>query len=130
MREPIEALSADDLAARAHRLARHRIMLGADRDGHDLGIEPHGSNLLLTGTSGSGKSTVARGLLERIAEHGYSYCVIDPEGDYEGQPGAVSTGTPERAPGLDETMQLLAARDARPWGRSVALSVHHGSGTS
>jgi len=111
VRELIDELLASDLASRAPTLARHRIALGLDRDGREATIEPHGSNLLVTGTSGSGKSTVAKGLIERIAERGYSYCVIDPEGDYEGQPGAVTIGTPERAPGLDEAMQLLEARE-------------------
>ena len=36
--------------------------------------------------------------------------MIDPEGDYEGLPGAVPVGTSERAPSLDEAMQVLENR--------------------
>ncbi len=109
--ELIDELLADDLAQRAPRLARHRIALGKAAGGRELQVEPFGANVLVAGTSGSGKSTVAIGLLERIAERGYSFCVIDPEGDYEALPGAVSLGTPERAPSLDEAMQLLEQRE-------------------
>jgi HAD superfamily hydrolase (TIGR01484 family) len=109
--ELVEQLLADDLAGHAARLARHRIPLGCDDAGNEVGIEPYGSSVLVAGTSGSGKSTVAKGLIERIAERGYSFCIIDPEGDYEGLPGAVSLGTPDRAPGLDEAMQLVERRE-------------------
>jgi len=109
--ELIDELLATDLAGRAARLARHRIPLGADGEGHALSIEPYGCGVLVAGTSGSGKSTVAKGLVERIAERGYSFCIVDPEGDYEALPGAISLGTPDRAPGLDETMQLLERRE-------------------
>lgn len=108
--ELIEELLADDLSRHAARLERHRIPLGSDGQGRELGLEPYGTNLLLAGTSGSGKSTVAKGLLERLSERGYSFCIIDPEGDYEGLEGTVSLGTPEHAPGLDEAMQLLEQR--------------------
>nr|MDQ3959822.1 HAD-IIB family hydrolase [Pseudomonadota bacterium] len=97
--ELIDELLADDLAGREDRLTRHHILLGMDADGREVHVRPHGSNLLVVGTSGSGKSTVATGLLERLAERKYTFCVIDPEGDYQEFEGAVPLGTPERAPG-------------------------------
>jgi hypothetical protein len=48
--------------------------------------------------------------VERIVERGYSFCVVDPEGDYDGVSDAVTIGTPDRAPSLDETTQLLERR--------------------
>jgi HAD superfamily hydrolase (TIGR01484 family) len=105
--ELIDELLADDLASRAARLARHRIPLGTDRAGHEASVDPYGSGVLIVGTSGSGKSTVATGLVERIVEQGYSFCIIDPEGDFDAFPGAVSLGTAARAPSVDEAMQLL-----------------------
>jgi HAD superfamily hydrolase (TIGR01484 family) len=108
--ELIDELLADDLVRRAPLLARHRIALGRDGDGREYALEPYGSNVLVAGTSGSGKSSVVKGLLERIAERGYGFAVIDPEGDYEGLAGAIGLGTSQRAPSVDEAMQLLDAR--------------------
>jgi hypothetical protein len=60
------------------------------------------------GTSGSGKSTLTTGFLERLAEAKYTFCLIDPEGDYENFADAVSLGTPTRPPSVDEIVQLLS----------------------
>jgi HAD superfamily hydrolase (TIGR01484 family) len=106
--ELIEELVRSDLAARDARLARHHILLGSRDDGSEVRVPPYGTNLLLVGTSGSGKSTLATGFMERLAENKYSFCVIDPEGDYEVFPGVAALGTPQRAPGVDEVVQLLA----------------------
>jgi len=105
--ELIDHLLADDLAARARELRRHRIPLATAADGRGLTFDPHAAGVLVAGTSGSGKSTIGKGLLERIAERGYSFVIVDPEGDYEAMEGAVTLGTTERAPGADEAMQLL-----------------------
>jgi hypothetical protein len=59
------------------------------------------------GTSGSGKSTFAVGFLERLAERGYQFCVIDPEGDYAGFEGAVVLGDAKRAPLVKEVTDVL-----------------------
>ncbi len=45
-------------------------------------IPAHGTNLLIVGPSGSGKSNLAGVLVERLVERGRSVCVLDPEGDY------------------------------------------------
>jgi HAD superfamily hydrolase (TIGR01484 family) len=106
--ELIEELLRDDLAGRGAQLERHRIVLGRDEQDRDVHVQPYGANLLLVGTSGSGKSSLATGLLERLAESKRTFCVIDPEGDYEALRDAVSVGTPDRPPSVDELMQLLA----------------------
>jgi len=62
---------------------------------------------LVVGSSGGGKSTVVAGLVERLRAANYNFCIIDPEGDYDTVEGAVVLGSPERAPSLDECMQLL-----------------------
>jgi hydroxymethylpyrimidine pyrophosphatase-like HAD family hydrolase len=108
--ELIDEMLADDLANRAARLARHRIVIGTDAQGRSLALDPYASRVLVAGTSGGGKSTVAKGLIERIAQRGYSFCIVDPEGDYENLPGAVTLGSAQRAPGADEAMQLLEKR--------------------
>jgi HAD superfamily hydrolase (TIGR01484 family) len=106
--ELIEELVANDLTGREPRLTRHHLLLGTRDDGSEVRVTPYGTNLLLVGTSGSGKSTLATGLMERLAENKYTFCVIDPEGDYEVFPGVVSLGTRQRAPGVEEVLQLLS----------------------
>jgi hydroxymethylpyrimidine pyrophosphatase-like HAD family hydrolase len=108
--ELIDELLADDLARRAPRLARHRLTIATADDGTELALDPYESVLLVAGTSGSGKSTVAKALLERLGERGYSFAIIDPEGDYEGLPGALTLGTNGRAPSADEVMLALERR--------------------
>jgi hypothetical protein len=63
--------------------------------------------LLIAGPSGSGKSNVAAGFLERLAEHKYQFCIIDPEGDHETIEGAVTQGSSQHGPKMEEVLQLL-----------------------
>lgn len=105
--ELVDDLVGDDLRRRSAGLPRRLIPFADAADGHALAVDPGRSCVLIAGTSGSGKSTVAKGLLERIAAHGYSFAVIDPEGDYEGLDAAVTLGNPQRAVGADEAMQLF-----------------------
>jgi HAD superfamily hydrolase (TIGR01484 family) len=105
--ELIDAILKDDLASFEPRLTRHHVLLGTDAHGTDVSLPPHGQNVLLVGTSGSGKSTLTTGFLERLAEKKYTFCLIDPEGDYETFGEAVSMGTPTRPPSVEEIVQLL-----------------------
>jgi hydroxymethylpyrimidine pyrophosphatase-like HAD family hydrolase len=75
--------------------------------GGELAYAPQRASLLITGESGAGKSTLVLGLLERIAARGFQWCVLDPEGDYEGIGGAVSEGTAEAAPDPAHVLDLL-----------------------
>ena len=106
--ELIDAILADDLASFEPRLERHHVLLGTDEGGNEVKLPPHGQNVLLVGTSGSGKSTLTTGFLERLAEAKYTFCLIDPEGDYENFADAVSLGTPTRPPSVDEIVQLFS----------------------
>jgi HAD superfamily hydrolase (TIGR01484 family) len=105
--EIADALIADDLEAAEPRLTRHHLLLGSDREGREVRIPAYGTNLLLVGTSGSGKSTLATALLERLAQSEYTYCVIDPEGDYDTLPGAVTLGSADRPASEEEILRLL-----------------------
>lgn len=121
--ELIDELLENDLAERESQLQRHHILLGTDPTGQEVRISPHGVNLLIVGTSGSGKSTIAKGLLERLAERGYSFCIIDPEGDYTSFEGTATVGAPQRPPSLDEAMQLLAQPDSNVVVNLVGLPI-------
>ena len=105
--EVIDALINGDLRDADPRLTRHHILLGKQENGADLTMSPYGPNVLLAGTSGRGKSTLATGILERLAEHRYQCCIIDPEGDYEHFQPAVALGNSQRAPSVEEALQVL-----------------------
>jgi HAD superfamily hydrolase (TIGR01484 family) len=100
-------LLEDDLESLDSVLVRHYIPLGTNEREEEVKLPPWRLNLLFCGASGSGKSTLATGFLERLAERGYQFCIIDPEGDYEWFEAAVTLGTPERAPSAEEALQLL-----------------------
>jgi HAD superfamily hydrolase (TIGR01484 family) len=108
--ELAERLLATDLQELESELTRHDVLLGA-RDGQEVLFPPYGRGLLVAGPSGSGKSSLAGGLLERLAEAGYQFCLVDPEGDYESFAGAVTIGDAQRPPRETETLELLERSD-------------------
>jgi HAD superfamily hydrolase (TIGR01484 family) len=121
--ELIDQILRDDLASFEPRLRRHHVLIGTAQNGDEVRIAPYGRNALLVGTSGGGKSTLATGILERLAEADYSFCVIDPEGDYEAFADAVSLGAATRPPTLDEISQLLAKPDSNGIVNLVGLPI-------
>ena len=104
--ELIDRLLTDDL--RSLVVPRHALLLGERQDGTEVHIAPAGRRILVAGPSGSGKTTAATSIIERLMGQGYQCCIIDPEGDYEGFEGLVGIGTSERAPSVDEVLELLA----------------------
>ena len=106
--ELIGRLVDNDLAETAAATRRQRVLLAENPDGSPIEVHPQSGSLLIAGSSGGGKSTIAAGLLERLADGGFQYCVVDPEGDYAGFDGAVTVGDPKTPPRLGEVMELLA----------------------
>ena len=104
----IDAVLDDDLASLDERVRRHDIAIGTRDDDKPVTVRPYRSNVLITGPSGSGKSSLTTGVLERLAEHGYQFLLVDPEGDYDALEGVVVLGSPERVPTVDETLDILA----------------------
>ncbi|MGH8472741.1 MAG: HAD-IIB family hydrolase, partial [Gammaproteobacteria bacterium] len=110
--ELIDRIVATDLKELAPRLCRHDLLLGTRADdGEPVRLKPYGANLLLTGSSGSGKSTIATAILEHLDEQQYQFCIIDPEGDYESFEDTLVLGDPGRSPGVDAVMDLLEKPD-------------------
>jgi hydroxymethylpyrimidine pyrophosphatase-like HAD family hydrolase len=107
----IEEILRDDLASREQQLRRHHILVGTDDRGQEIRIPPHGETLLLVGANDSGKSEFATRLMERLAEQGYTFCVIDVEGDYGTIAKAVALGSPTRPPAANEILKLLRSAD-------------------
>jgi HAD superfamily hydrolase (TIGR01484 family) len=116
--ELIDRLLDDDLAS-LESTTRHDLLLGdAVGDQGDVRIRAYGETVLLSGPSESGKSTVTGGFLERLAESGYQFCLLDPEGDYETLEGVFIAGNQDQPPPLDEVMRLLKEPD-----RSVVVNL-------
>jgi hypothetical protein len=74
-------------------------------------VEPHRGGILIAGSSGIGKSTLATALTERMAERRFEFCVFDPEGDYTELESAVTIGDAKLPPNVDEGLKLLRKVD-------------------
>jgi hydroxymethylpyrimidine pyrophosphatase-like HAD family hydrolase len=109
--ELIREILVDDLASRTALLERHDVLLGHALPGNEssdeIRLPAYGVSALIVGTSGGGKSTLTTGLIERLNAKHYNFCVIDPEGDYDVLEDAAVLGSPDRAPSIDECMQML-----------------------
>jgi hypothetical protein len=109
--ELIEEMLRDDLASRELQLTRHHVLLGTNEQKDEIRIAPHGETVLVVGAKGAGKSEFATRLMNRLATQGYSFCVIDVEGDYGTIAKAVSLGSPSRPPTANEILKLLQGAD-------------------
>ena len=106
--ELIAELAANDLEPRETGRQRRTLLLGTRDGDQEVRLSPRGPNILIGGPSGAGKSTVATSLLERLIDAEYQFCVIDPEGDYEGVEGTITLGRGGRSPMADEVIEVLA----------------------
>jgi len=105
--ELIQALMATDLMALEDRL-HHGLSLGKRADGSDVWLPPYGKNVLISGSSGGGESTLAMGFVERLEEQGYQYLIVDPEGDYTTFAGSIALGDDRRPPSVPEVVDVLS----------------------
>jgi HAD superfamily hydrolase (TIGR01484 family) len=121
--EGVEQL-IEHLVARDHDLGftrRDGIRLGTDDTG-EVTLWPT-DTVLIAGTSGIGKSTLATALTERFVELGFQFCVFDPEGDYGELEGAVQVGDGSNWPDISHAMQLLDKPDTNIVVNTLALDV-------
>lgn len=123
VRELIDGPLLADLAPYRDRLLSRGIVLGVTVDGTELRYPVLGPNLLISGTSGTGKSTLTGLFVERLVREDYVVCLLDPEGDYrtlaEHEGIVVLTSEPGTEEGrVQEIEQLLRHRST-----SVAIDL-------
>ncbi|NLD68932.1 MAG: HAD-IIB family hydrolase, partial [Limnobacter sp.] len=109
--EAIDALLSDESLPTALAARRRRIVLGPD---DEAGLTVDGGAVLIAGSSGVGKSTMATAIVEKALEQTFQVCVLDPEGDYDELEGAVVLGDAERQPAAHEVMDFLRTDPASP----------------
>jgi hypothetical protein len=107
--ELIHDLLHDDLRSRTRMLDTRGLLLGATtgESKRTVMLPIHDQSVLVAGPSGSGKSTAITGLLERMADAQYQFCLFDPEGDYESFEPAINLGSPHYVPSANEVLTLL-----------------------
>jgi hydroxymethylpyrimidine pyrophosphatase-like HAD family hydrolase len=103
-------LTGGDFSAAKTRIPRALPIIGYRRNGSELHLSPF-ETVLVTGSSGSGKSTIVTALLEQMCACALQFCVVDPEGDYVELDDAVVVGTAKLEPRLSEVCRLLARPD-------------------
>lgn len=105
--EIINRLLLDDLRGVRNRLVRQPILLGTAADGTNVSIDSPDASFVIAGPSSSGKSTTMIGLLERLVQADFQFCLIDPEGDYSHLEDIITLGSSERPPNITEIFQIL-----------------------
>ncbi len=107
--ELIDEILLNDLSRWLAPGGEHGLLLGTAKDDPErrVMIPALAHSVLVAGPSGSGKSTAITGLIERLAEEQYQFCLFDPEGDYENFEPAVNLGNPHYAPAAGEVLTLL-----------------------
>ena len=105
--EVIEELLKDDLGVISEKLGSLDLEIGKLEDGGMMRVPVYGAGVLIAGTSGGGKSTLAATLIEKLTLQHYQYCIVDPEGDFAEMENAVVLGDAKRAPHPNEVMSAL-----------------------
>jgi HAD superfamily hydrolase (TIGR01484 family) len=119
--ELMEMICRDD--ARIVLPERHGILIGKDRSNDEIFLEPYRGSVLIAGSSGIGKSTLATALTERMVEKQFEFCIFDPEGDYDELDHAVSVGDSKTPPQPGEALKLLQKVGANVVVNTQALEV-------
>jgi hydroxymethylpyrimidine pyrophosphatase-like HAD family hydrolase len=102
---------------------RRRLRVGHADNGEVLELAVRGRNVLVAGDPKSGKSWVTGLLCEQLILHGYSLCVLDPEGDYvslEALPGVVVLGGADPLPRPRDLLRAFRHADV-----SVVIDLSH-----
>ena len=114
--EAIDALIADESLPTSRAAARRAIPIGSDPDAV---LRPDQGGVLIAGSSGIGKSTLATALIEKLAAQGFQIAVLDPEGDYAELQGAIVLGDGKNSPTAEEALSFLG----KPGDTPVAVNM-------
>jgi len=106
----------DDLRSAEPAIDRLQVEIG-QVDAAPIGI-PVRARVLLAGPSGSGKSSLTLAFLEGLAARAYQFVLVDPEGDYEQLEDAVTLGSSDRPPSIEEIDKAMGDPT-----RSVAVNL-------
>ena len=109
-----------DLCTAKVRVAAIQPVLGERADGTPLRLSPF-ETVLITGSSGGGKSTIVTALLEQMDQSELQHCVVDPEGDYTALREAVVVGDSKQEPRIAEAMDLLSKPEVNVVTNIVAI---------
>ena len=105
--ELAKLLTEADLAVVRSRVDEAQPVLGTREDNTSIRLT-RSETVLVTGSSGGGKSTIVTALLEQMREAELQFCVIDPEGDYAELREAIVVGDAKREPSIAEAIRLLS----------------------
>lgn len=107
--ELMQMMLMDDLATVRKKMLRHQLAIGYSIEGETVTFNPECGSVLICGPSGSGKTLLTWKMVEQLSAHGYQFCLIDPERDYdELSEAAVVLGDGKRVPAVQEIMRALA----------------------
>ncbi len=109
--ETIDALLADERPFIVRAADRRKIKIGEDEKAV---LRPEQGSVLIAGSSGIGKSTLATAIMEKLAAQGFQVCAFDPEGDYDHLQHAIVLGDARRPPLTDEVLDILRKPVATP----------------
>lgn len=92
---------------------RWRLEIGTTCEGAPVRLPGSDVDVLIAGSTGSGKSHLAGLVIERAVALGYTVCVVDPEGDHSALDrlrGVMRIGGTDSVPGPSEVVRRLRNR--------------------
>jgi len=104
--EAIGRLLENDLGDLPLLKERGQVRIGSVGD-QVVSLPAYGRTVLVCGQSGSGKSSLVIGLVERITDLRYELCLVDPEGDYQNLANFRTLGSDKHAPTVAELEEAL-----------------------
>lgn len=121
--ELLKIMVSSDLMYHEEKKNRHLISIGNTAQKKPYYINPLRKNILVAGTSGSGKSTFTTALLEKLYQKGIQFCLIDPEGDYTNFPDVAIFGDASSPPQQGEILKILEQPDENVIINTLAISL-------